>query len=561
MEPQLHNQGSSARANTVVVFHDGDGSQGLLTGIVCRTIDQDQEVIFTGPGQFSERTQEHITQTVYRLVTALASHLGVPCCGLELSAVNLSAASWDQRGLTISGFSADAPIFLVMLAAVIGLEVPVDFLCTGHIASSDGDIRMVGGLPTKLAAASQDKTIRRFAYSDPMADGSLEPMLTPQEMQEVLAALAEAKRSLALYPVKDVADLVRVSFRPEELALASLRKGYFNAEGLPVKSSSPLARTATHLMSGLQSRFWSALESRLLAGQDAEAKVLLDAFVNYHIGREEYPPSFGKRLQGILSSLPTSTRRLKIRFPLLPSSLGFGLAHFARSEEHPDAVIMLKAFNGELNGASRHLENSQESPTLSGKVSDNTLADVISLINENSLAERISLPVDSARASYSLDSVLAQSHEAFNDTITAFVVHLFRRVRGVDVNEPIQAFSAEAFALLERTFAQHGGVKTALAEAQTGTKGGMRYVLDAMTEQFKKEERGKEVQRVLMEALDPLNWDSQVALIKALLERLWIHLPDDIRDHPPEKYANHVGPLAKAYVESMDQLTHAFRSL
>ena len=76
------------------------------------------------------------------------------------------------------------------------------------------------------------------------------------------------------------------------------------------------------------------------------------------------------------------------------------------------------------------------------------------------------------------------------------MIHLFRRVRGVDANEPVQAFGAEAFALLERTFAHGGGVKAALLEARTGAKGGMRYVLDAMTEQFKKEERGKEVERV-----------------------------------------------------------------
>lgn len=561
MDVQRQHISSIARANTVVVFHDGDGAQGLLTGIVCRTIDQDQEAVFTGPGKFSERTQEHITQTVYRLVSALASHLGVPYPGLELSAVNLSAASWDQRGLTISGFSADTPIFLAMLAAILGLEVPADFLCTGHIASSDGDIRMVGGLPAKLAAASQEKTIKRFAYPDPMADGSLEPMLTPQEMHEVLAALAEAKRSLALYPVKDVADLVSVSFPPEELVLASLRNGYFNAKGLPSKSSSPIARTATHLMASLPRRFWSDLESRLLAGQDTEAKVLLDAFVSYHIGQKSYSTGFGKRLQGILTSLPASTRRLKIRFPLLPSTMGFRLASFASSEDHPDAVIMLKAIQGELDGNSRHSDRYKEASTPDSLASDSILRDVISLINENSLAERISLPVDSARASYSLDTVLAQSHEAFNDTVTSFVVHLFRRVRGVDVSEPVQAFGAEAFALLERTFAHGGGIKAALLEAQTGAKGGMRYVLDAMTEQFKKEEREKEVQRVLLEALDPLDWDSQVTLIKALLERLWTHLPDDIRDHPPERYANHVGLLARAYVESMDQLNHAFRSL
>ena len=92
--------------------------------------------------------------------------------------------------------------------------------------------------------------------------------------------------------------------------------------------------------------------------------------------------------------------------------MGFSLASFANSEEHPDAVTMLKAIQGELDGTPRRSDRYEEASAPDRPAHDSGLRDVISLINENSLAERISLPIDSARASYSLDTVLAQSHEA-----------------------------------------------------------------------------------------------------------------------------------------------------
>ena len=430
-----------------------------------------KEVSFTGPGAFSEKTREHIVRTVYAVVSGLLTRLNLPCPGFSISAVNLGAASFDHRGLTISGFSADAPIFLAMAAAALKMNVPTDFLCTGHIASPDGDIRMVGALPAKLAAASADRSIKRFAYPDPTADGSLRLMLGPQEVAEVDAALAEAKRSLSLIPVKDVADLLKGAFSLEQLVLASLQNGYFGAETTSADLPAPLDRAAEHLKSDLKNRFWSALETRLLAGRDAEAKYLIEAFVHYHLACEEYPSAFGKRFLGLLASIPPATRRLKLKFPLLSASVTIDLARFAQPADQPDVLFMLKAMNGEVSTSTKPEVRPDPNPTSPRSVSDSILEELISLIGTESLAERINIPVDSARAVYILDSVLARTYEDFNDTVTSFAAHLLRRVHGADGSVPAEAFSAEAFALLERAFARKGGSKGALLEAQTGCQG------------------------------------------------------------------------------------------
>ena len=561
MIPTATHKGFSARANTVVVFHDGEGSQALVTAITCKANGHSKGLELCGPGKFTGKVESHINQTVVPLLADLLASLDLSLPGFQLSAVNLGAASWDQRSVEISGYSADTPIFLAMLAAVLGLNPSEDFLCTGHIASIDGDIRMVGFLAEKLAAATDEPSIKRFAHPDPMGDGSLDHMLDPGEIQALQAALAAAKQSLLLNPLKDVADLIEAAFSQEQLVLSSLWNGYFGNTGSEYDSASPLKRATDHLLTGLSGRFWSTLETGLLAGRDDKAKILLNAYISFHLAKEQYPRNFGSRLKGILSSIPASTRRLKLGFPLISSTKAFELTRFAKNEDHPDAVTMLKVLNGEVGRTDRTYEPLQKNSCGPSCVSYQTLDNVISTINKEALAQKIGIPLDSARASYSLDSVLVDSHEEFNDLVDSFVLHLMRRLRGLEMNMPAGSSNAESFALLERAFARDGGVKGAMLEAQTGVKGGMRYVLDALTEQFKKEEREKEINRVLLEALDPLDWESQVAFIKALMERLRGHLPEDIKNQPPERYANHLHLLARAYAESIDQLSHTFKML
>jgi len=69
----------------------------------------------------------------------------------------------------------------------------------------------------------------------------------------------------------------------------------------------------------------------------------------------------------------------------------------------------------------------------------------------------------------------------------------------------------DAIALLERAFANGGGFEAALAEARYPAHGGLRRVLDVVTDQYKAEQRSKHVSRVVREAIDPLDWDARVA--------------------------------------------------
>jgi hypothetical protein len=160
-----------------------------------------------------------------------------------------------------------------------------------------------------------------------------------------------------------------------------------------------------------------------------------------------------------------------------------------------------------------------------------------------------------------MGEVLVESSDEFHDAVSGFYLALLRYAGVVPALADKHAVADEALALLERAFASKGGVGAARAEARDGVHGGMRFVLDVITEQYKLEQQSKHVSRVLHEALDPLNWSQRVAFMRALLGRLSIHLPADLRGQPPERFARHYDIIVKTYVRSLDQVKQMLRTL
>jgi hypothetical protein len=89
----------------------------------------------------------------------------------------------------------------------------------------------------------------------------------------------------------------------------------------------------------------------------------------------------------------------------------------------------------------------------------------------------------------------------------------------------------------------------------------MRRVLDLMTEQHKSEQRYKRVNRVLKQWLDPLDWDRQLELMRALLERLRRHLPHELRDADPARFVRRREEIVRAYVQGADRIAGLIRTM
>jgi len=155
---------------------------------------------------------------------------------------------------------------------------------------------------------------------------------------------------------------------------------------------------------------------------------------------------------------------------------------------------------------------------------------------------------------------VAAAEATIQDTITAFVVHLYRHAQSLTEPVDTEAAEAEALGLLERTFPDAGGYRMARAEALQPTRGGLRFVLDKMTERFKADRRHIYVNRVLTEALRVRSWPERVQFVRAVLDQVAPTLPGDVDTvRVPEEFANDCEEIARVYVESLDRVGQLIR--
>jgi hypothetical protein len=300
----------------------------------------------------------------------------------------------------------------------------------------------------------------------------------------------------------------------------------------------------------------------LLQARNDDAKDILLAFVQFHIDRRTYPKGFGRHLFRLIRSLPPRTRRHKVNFPLLPTSKCIELIQFTKEPDPEDVTFLFKCDSGEKHV---HRLQTDDAPKHSEEAGANheeeTLEWILSEMNPVTLANKFSSGADTARGTYLMDSVTVDSYEEFIETVTSFYLHLARHVRKISEPVDLEAVQAKAIDLLEKTFAREGGSQAAFAEAKTPVRGGVRFVLDMVTDAFKREEQEKHVRSVLKTAMDPLDRKGKTRLMGALMKRLDIHLEPEISSEDYAYFAAHFELIIHAYVQSMEQMNSIFRSL
>lgn len=258
----------------------------------------------------------------------------------------------------------------------------------------------------------------------------------------------------------------------------------------------------------------------------------------------------------LIQSISPVIRRKRRFFPLLPTTTCFQAGCLARAGDQADAAQLLCAATGRLGRAVCTVQDQPSQPPVSPRAG-HSLEATLDAISAETLAREIGIPADEARAGFVLPGVIIEDYDLFNDTITAFHLTLLRHTDGNDaVPQPDEALS-----LLERTYADQGGLAAARAEGMYGVEGGMRTILDRSTEQYKMEQRYKRVNRVLKEALDPLDWDRQLEFTKSLLERLRPDLSGKLEDADPRRFVRRRDEIVRAYVMGMDRLQSLIRTM
>jgi hypothetical protein len=550
------------RARTVLVFREDSASRAVLSVVVARVRRGKgrKRVVVRGPGQFEPPVLRHIEEVILPVVNRILECLAIrrrPKL-FDLSVVNLGAASMADVGLSIEGFSSDAAILLALLSAALRTPLPQNLVTTGHVASSDGDIRAVAGLPAKLAAAIDDGGIEWFLCPALVNDGSLR-VLSPAETEAAEAAVAAARTRLRVIEVADICQLVQAVWSDEALVAASLRCGFFNMTPAPT-SGAIVEQTAEYLGAGNEKRFWRVLEAYLQEGHTLAASDLLRDRLKHHAARKEYPPDLGRRLFSLMLSVPPTVRRLKLVFPLVSMDACFALGRLATPSDHEDAQYLMDAVLGRFASPIHTVVQPKAPRPTNGRAAAIVRA-VLSEIDREALAAKIGLPIDTTRAGYVLEQVITDSYDMFRETVCSFYRTLLHHTGAAPAPGDPEMIAAEAFALLERAFDEEGGAAAAWAEARHGTRGGLRYVLDHMTERFKAEQQSKHVSRIVKAAVDPLEWSERVEFIRGLFDHLGPHLPSDLRSQPPERFARQYEVLCQMYARSLDRVKDVLRSL
>ena len=549
----------TGETRAVLVFGQEANATAVTTRVLARRLPPrgGNPVEFHGPVAWDAAVQEHCLDVIFPIADRLRRLLGLRRRRYGISAVNVGAASGMDAMARIEGMSVGVPLLLAILSAGLQIPLPTDVVSTGHVASGEGDVGWVRDLPAKLAAAIAEPGIRRFVYPDPAGDDSL-LALSPEARESALAALATAGQHIDTVPTMDLGQLVDAVFSEEAIVTGGLRSGFYGRK-LPARAMEErLGGVASKLIATAREGFWRVLEGQLLAGDAEAGGRLLTGWAKYHIRRRQYSCGSGARLRRLTASLPPSARRqLRSRQCPLSIDICLKLGRWADQRQQDDVVQLLTAADLLRTGGPDRGDKTSLPPC----DEHDAVGRVLAAIGREALADRVGNRIDQARASYVMDRVTVQSHREFLAVISAYYVHLRRHLGQLDGAVDVDAAGADARALVSRAFPGEKGVEEAMAEALAPVRGGMRHVLDTMTDRFKREQQEYHVLQVLTEEIDPLDFATRVRFMTGLLGRLRASLPRSVAVGPPERYANHCQDIVRAYVESLDRTRDVLRKL
>jgi len=312
------------RVPAVLVFNADASRRATVTSIVVKRRRKygRKRLFFSGKAGFDSKTAKHINKDILPLVDDILELLNKDPKqkAYEISIVNLSVASTMDTAVEISGFSADTAVFAALLSAALDIPLAQDFVATGHIASSDGDIRAVKSIDSKIEAASQCPGISRFIYPAFDPDNSRENFQSSR-LEDERASIPYGRSFFKMIQVENIYQLLRTVLDERDILIASFEGDYFTGGRDFGDQGSCIEQVLAFLTEGNEKRFWHNIEISALRGDIEDIRELLCARVRYQIRQKQYPPGFGRKLLRIILSVPTAARRTQLADELVPIDL------------------------------------------------------------------------------------------------------------------------------------------------------------------------------------------------------------------------------------------------
>ncbi len=551
------------KTKTAILLKDTREPIAIITEIYAQATSADPEVkiTFHGPVTVEDKTIVHLETVIFPIVSTISHSLGLPSRNFDISISNVGASSARDLGLKIAGFSADVPFFLSMLSAGTGAGLRQDVIATGHIASLAGDVAPVLGIPAKMEAAVAAGTISEFLFPDIEHDMSAALLIPKDELSAAKKSFYRYKGEIGLTTIRDIHDAIQIFFTDDAVAVSALAKGFFDGKAEATRDNTPLNRSVAFFLDDNENRFWRTLKDLLFRKESEKARSLIQTFIDYHRARERYPRNFGERLYRLAMSLPLLVRKLDGLFPLLSVDQCIALSRHAKPADHTDVQLLYRLTSP--NEFTKHIadESSEAAGTAHEEdPEDQMVRKVLFELSEVHLARKIGMPLDEARASYFPGTITIKDAFEFNQAITSFYIHLMRHTQSPEGHVSWDAAASEALDRLEDSFRNRGGYATALTEAKTGIKGGLRFVFDVMTDSEKSVMKAKYTAMILKEAIGSLDWEAKVRCARHMQDRYGRHLPEAFKEIQPEQLAHRLEEALRFLSEGEKDIDHWLRT-
>lgn len=191
-----------------------------------------------------------------------------------------------------------------------------------------------------------------------------------------------------------------------------------------------------------------------------------------------------------------------------------------------------------------------------------SIKNLLSELDERTIAQRIGIPHDEARMRYRLNSNTIRDFNEFNHIIGSYYNYHFTACVSNGGSLAMSEAAGRAKELLEKEYRRReGDIVTAYNDAHDGTQGGLRVVLDTIAEGLKAES----VERYIRDAFDrhvtPNSWEQKVEIIRQFIVHCGTFLSSSIQTNQPERYARDYRELIHSYVTALQRTSSIFRRL
>jgi len=183
-------------------------------------------------------------------------------------------------------------------------------------------------------------------------------------------------------------------------------------------------------------------------------------------------------------------------------------------------------------------------------------------LDESVIARRISIFHDEARLKYTIDKNTVNNFEEFDWYLADYYNYHFTKC--ISYGGRLSNFDASERAkkILLNDYRDHGGnIVSAFNNAQDGTNGGLRVILDKIADALKTESIENYIQNAFDRYVKPNSWHQKIDIIRQFIDRCGPYLARSIRSEEPERYAQNYQELIHSYLTALKNTSGIFRRL